>query len=537
MKDSAKTKAQLIGEVEELRRKLDELKKANVANMQAEAEEEIRKLSRAVEQSPATVLITDTNGDIEYVNPKFTELTGYSFEEVKGKNPSVLKTGHTKEEVYRDMWGKISSGGEWKGEFLNRKKNGELYWENAHISAIKDQQGNITHYLAVKEDITARKAAEKEALRAQKLESVGLLAGGLAHDFNNLLTSIIGNVSLAKLSFSPNDNLYLRLDKAEKASRRAAELTRQLLTFSRRGETLIKTVSVAEVVREALDIALRGTDITEEAVIPDDLLSVEADEGQISQVISNLIINAKQAMPCGGAVRVECKNVTLKEGDPSGLGAGRYVTVSVRDNGAGMGEKVLQKIFDPYFTTKETGSGLGLATSYSIIKNHDGHIAVESKPGCGATFTVFLPASVKGVEKEKDGEEAIVKGNGRILVMDDDTSVGDFVCASLEHSGYEVRFVSEGSRAVEEYRKAKEDGVPFSAVIMDLTVKGGMGGRETIKMLLREDPDVKAIVSSGYSNDPAMTRPKEYGFKETIAKPYRAAELSKVVYRVVRGTH
>ncbi len=386
-------------------------------------------------------------------------------------------------------------------------------------------------------DITVRKKIESELIKAQKLESVGLLAGGIAHDFNNILTAILGNISLSKILLSPQDKTYDRLIDAEMASLRAKDLAQQLLTFAEGGAPVRKPISAAEVVQHSARLALSGTRATCEFAIPNDLWFVEADEGQISQVIHNLIINADQAMPNGGPITVVCENIHLEDSESPPLKSGKYVKIVIKDRGTGILEKDLGKIFDPYFSTKKAGRGLGLASVYSILKNHGGHITVESKVAAGTTFTIYLPSSGAPFATCRQKESGVISGTGRILVMDDEEVVRKVATAILKHIGYEVESAEDGAEAVEMYKQALESRRPFDAVIMDLTIPGGMGGKEAIKELIKIDPKVRAIVSSGYSNDPIMSNFKEYGFAGTIMKPYQIAELSEHISNVIKDTN
>jgi CheY-like chemotaxis protein len=312
------------------------------------------------------------------------------------------------------------------------------------------------------------------------------------------------------------------------------DLTQQLLTFSRGGAPILRTADMGKLLRDSASFALRGSNVGGEFSISDDLWPVEMDEGQINQVISNLIINAQQAMPAGGIVRVSAENITMGTESGLPLEPGAYIKVSVEDQGVGISEEYLQRIFDPFFSTKQAGSGLGLATSYSIIQKHSGYITVESQLGVGTTFHIHLPASPDGVliEEEKKEEKPIM-GEGRILVMDDEEHVRDTAADMLRSIGYEVVTSINGSEAIELYEEAMGSGKPFNAVIMDLTVPGGMGGKEAIQKLIEIDPEVKAIVSSGYSTDPIMANFREYGFKGVIAKPYRTRELSVALRKVI----
>jgi PAS domain S-box-containing protein len=406
---------------------------------------------------------------------------------------------------------------------------------------IKDDKGNIIGVVLVFRDITEQRKMEQELQKIQKLESIGILAGGIAHDFNNILTAILGNISLAKMEANPGDEIYERLVEAEKASLQAKNLTQQLLTFSKGGAPIKKTESITEVIKDSAEFALRGSNVKCEFFLPNDIWPVEVDKGQISQVINNLIINADQAMPGGGIIKVRVENLVVTSPPLEGQGwvsaehaiplkDGKYVKIEIEDEGIGIPKEYLPKIFDPYFTTKQKGSGLGLATSYSIIKRHDGYIAVESELGVGTTFYIYLPASSKQILTERP-----ILGKGRILVMDDEKVVRDVTGILLKHIGYDVEFAKDGVEAIELYKKAEESKQPFDAVIVDLTVQGGMGGEQMIKKLLEIDPNVKAIVSSGYSTDAIMSNFKQYGFSGVVAKPYRIAELSETLYKVING--
>jgi len=382
-------------------------------------------------------------------------------------------------------------------------------------------------------DITARKRAEEELLRARKLESVGLLAGGIAHDFNNLLTAILGNLSLVETLAADRPELAAYLTGAEKASLRARDLTQQLLTFSKGGAPVRKPTSIADAIKESAGFSLSGTNVKCEFNFPDNLWPAEVDEGQISQVMSNLIVNAYQAMPQGGTIRVRAENMTLEPQAELHLRPGRYIQIEVNDQGVGIPHDALANIFDPYFTTKEKGRGLGLATVYSIVKNHEGHIEVKSEVGLGTTFRIFLPAADAKAVASSDSEHGVHSGQGRILVMDDEELVREVAADMLRHLGYIVETAAEGASGVARYRQASETGEPFAAVLMDLTVPGGMGGLEMLKALKALNPNVKAIVSSGYSNDPVMSGYRAFGFQGRIVKPYTIANFSRVFQEVL----
>ena len=419
------------------------------------------------------------------------------------------------------------------GVWKHRKKDGTIIDVEVVSHPILFGQRRARFVLIT--DITARRKLEEELVKAQKLESLGTLAGGLAHDFNNLLTSILGNIYLAKMDARPGDGIYERLDAAERASERARGLTQQLLTFSRGGAPLKVTISIRNAMRDIVSFALHGSKSNCEFSLPDDLWSIEADEGQLNQVINNLVMNADQSMPEGGTVTVSCRNRTLEADSGLPLPPGNYVTISVADRGTGIPTENLGKIFDPYFTTKQKGSGLGLATAYSIIKRHNGHIAVESVEGAGTTFHIYLPALDRVLPAEPATAGATRPGAGAILIMDDDEMVRETAGKVLAHLGYTAFYARDGAEAIAAYEQARAEGRPFDAVIMDLTIPGGMGGKEAVKRLRELDPSVKAIVSSGYSDDPVMANYAEYGFNGVVSKPYTIHKLGETIRKALAG--
>ncbi len=484
------------------------------------------------------VISTDMEGRVTLINQVAEELTGWTQPEVKGKpladifkcvDPktreplpcriaNVLDTGRRNDPGHRSI-------------LISR--TGQEYLIEDHAASMRDRQRQVIGAVLVFQDITARLQLESEAAKSSRIESIGLLAGGIAHDFNNILTAILGNLSLAKYTCKLPPEICARFDLVENASLRARDLTQQLLTFAKGGAPVRQTASLVELVRESTDFALRGSKVRAEFDLAQDLAPAEIDAGQIHQVIHNLVLNAVQAMPDGGEVRIEAKNFNLLSRAEVPLPPGNYVRISVRDEGPGIPAELLPKIFDPYFTTKRGGNGLGLATAFSIIRRHDGYLMAESTPGLGAVFHLYLPASSNAVPEPLNLVPGDFRGEGRILVMDDEEPVRLLACSMLRHFGYETLAVKDGGEAVLAYRQARNAGHPFAAVIMDLTIPGGMGGREALQQILAFDPGVRAIVSSGYSNDPVMAKYKEHGFVGVVEKPYTIEELGRALHEVV----
>jgi two-component system cell cycle sensor histidine kinase/response regulator CckA len=380
-------------------------------------------------------------------------------------------------------------------------------------------------------NITERHLLEEERLKTQKLESIGTLAGGIAHDFNNLLQGVFGYISMVKMYLDQKEKALDMLGEAEKALRMSISLTSQLLTFSKGGKPVKKKIALGPVVENAAKFALSGSRIDYEIKVEEKLWLAEADEGQIGQVIQNIVLNAEQAMPMGGTILVRAKNVRAPlTGLPSHHTDEKFVEISVTDTGMGMPEQHLRRIFDPYFTTKDRGSGLGLATAYSIIRNHGGLIDVHSKLGEGATFFVYIPAIE--AEEEKVGtvpEMTTTSRKGRILVMDDEEVVRHIAGFMITSLGHEVEFAENGEEAVARYRSALQSGRPYDVVILDLTIRGGKGGEEALRDLMQADPAVKAVVSSGYSDISPISEYEAHGFSACLKKPYETEELEKTL--------
>ncbi|KGN03251.1 histidine kinase [Clostridium novyi A str. 4570] len=388
--------------------------------------------------------------------------------------------------------------------------------------------------ICIVRNVTQKKQTEEELLKMEKLNSISTLAGGVAHDFNNILTIILGNISLIKTNFNTENKLYEKLITIEKIILQAKDLTKQLLSFSKSSNPVKKICYIGDLIQETTNLSLSGSNVCEKSYIAEDLWPVEVDVSQINQVLSNLIINSCQAMPNGGVLTVRCKNMTLKENEIIGLPKGKYVNISIKDQGYGISEENLLKVFDPYFTTKDTGMGLGLFSAYSIIKNHNGHISVKSRVGKGTIFQIYLPACNMIPIEIKAPTPKIFHGKSRILIMDDDDGILDILKSMLNYLGHTTEVSKDGNEAISLYKKSLKDNNPFDAVIMDLTIPGGMGGEETIKHLLKIDPNVKAIVSSGYYSKGVISNYKEHGFKGVINKPYTIEELSTELNKILK---
>ena len=396
-----------------------------------------------------------------------------------------------------------------------------------------DSKGKLSGAVHAARDVTERKNMDKELQKAEKLESLGLLAGGIAHDFNNILSSILVNIGMSKIYAGKEGKSLSRMNEAEKAVLRAKDLTQQLLTFSRGGAPIKNPASIAALLKDTAEFALSGSNVRCDFSAAGGLWDVEIDEGQISQVIQNLVLNGSQAMPQGGTIYIGANNVSLKTGDLPPLKEGKYIKIEMQDQGVGIPREHYTKIFDPFFSTKQRGSGLGLSTAYSIVKKHSGLITVESELGKGTTFYIYLPATGEKKKKKKKEDLRTIAGHGRILLMDDEEMVLEATGDMLQEMGYTVTTAEDGEEAIKLYEAAGQAGEPFEVVIMDLVVPGGMGGKETIERLLEIDPGVRAVVSSGYSTDPVMAHYEEYGFVGAVSKPYKIIDMSTVLHEAM----
>jgi PAS domain S-box-containing protein len=494
---------------------------------------------RAIASTAAdAIIVMDNHGIITYFNAAAEKMFGYSWQEALGKELHQLIAPERYRDAYKNGFEKFRESGRGPAigntlEFRAVRKDGTEFPIEVSTSVIP--VSDEWHAVGIVRDISERKRTERELLKLEKLESLGVLAGGLAHDFNNLLTIMMGNISLAMLDTDVASSNYSRLANLGEAAVRAQNLTRQLLTFAKGGAPVKKTVCVREIIEESCRFSLSGSNVNCNFSFAEDLKPAEVDPGQIGQVIHNLILNAVQAMPQGGSVDVGCQNISVTPNDGLPVVPGNYVKISVRDAGIGIPKENLSKIFDPYFTTKAKGSGLGLATSYSIVNRHGGAITVDSIPGSGPVFHLYLPASDNKPEAAEFREQSAARGKGRILIMDDEHAYRMVLGDILKTIGYEYELARDGTEAIEFYKNAMAAGRPFDTVIMDLTIPGGMGGKEAIKKLLEMDPKVKAIVASGYSSDPVMADFKAYGFMGMIEKPFDLRTLSAALQAVLSG--
>ncbi len=481
------------------------------------------------------IITTDREGRITFVNPLAEHITEWTHQDAISRSL---------QDVFRLTTEGSSPGNEAAFQFSPSTssaltepntpkqlltKNGIQRTISMRETPIRDHSSHLMGTVIIFHDITDQYRHQDEQQRISKLNSLGVLAGGLAHDFNNLLTTILGNVFVAKLRMVPQDPLTQNLEQAEQACLRAKELTQQLLTFAKGGAPIKTSIALGDLLRKSAIFALSGSSISCHFDIPNDLWPLDADASQLRQVIQNITLNARQAMINGGHFSIRVENVdlhTLGTLPSPSLTLGNYVQISFEDQGEGISDQELPNIFDPYFTTKPGASGLGLATAHSIIQQHQGHISVHTAIDKGTTFTVYLPSSYATTDF---ANQVLPKGRGRILVMDDEQSIRRMVQDALTQFGYEVSAAEDGQAAIDIFSEAQAHGKSFDAVLLDLTIPGGMGGKEAIQHLRRLDPHVKAVVTSGYSDDPIMSDFQAYGFQDILVKPYKIVDLAKTL--------
>jgi two-component system cell cycle sensor histidine kinase/response regulator CckA len=500
-----------------------------------ESEKNLRTL---MDSMPAGVWWFDKEGNVEYLNRKFMEQFGYSLDDIPTVNDWFVRAYPDPELRGPYIAARDSSIAEaWNNGTTVPPREAKITCKDGtqrHI--IINTQFSLGRIIEIFTDITAREHFHDQLQKMEKLESLGILAGGIAHDFNNILTGIIGNISFARTFLDESHKSATILLKAEKAANRAADLAHQLLTFAKGGQPIKKSVSMKHILEESASFVLRGSNVSSDIKLPVDLPPVEVDEGQISQVISNLFINATHAMPGGGTIIIRGEKVTVDAANIMTMAPGDYIRLTVTDTGCGISEENQKKIFEPYFTTKLGGSGLGLASAHSIVTKHGGYISVRSAVGKGTTFELLLPASDKKVIRNDAGSTPVTFGgrNGfSVLVMDDEEIIRDMISLMMDELGYHAQTCANGEESISLYKAARDVGSPYSAVIMDLTVPGGMGGREAAEHILAIDPNARLIVSSGYSNDPIMAEFSKFGFCATLSKPYSIEEITKTLTSVL----
>ena len=493
------------------------------------------------------VITTDVKGNVVMLNTVAERLTGWAQAEACGRPLSEIFhiINEQTREVCENPVTKVITSGRIVGLANHTaliSKDGTERSIADSGAPIADAENTIIGVVLVFRDVTSQIKTEKELLKIKKLESIGILAGGIAHDFNNILTAILGNINLALFDPDLKEGTKKILSEAEKASIRAKNLSRQLLTFAKGGDPVKEVSSLETVIKDSAEFVLHGDKVACRYDIPDNLWLVDIDKGQIGQVIQNIVLNASHAMPDGGTITISCKNVSSTEASTSGdnsphlflLPQGKFAEICIQDKGIGIPANVVDKIFDPYFSTKQEGSGLGLTITHSIISNHGGYISVESSPGIGTAFAIYLPASTQ-TKEQKDEPEVIrtAPTKTKILVMDDEEMVRDVLKTMLVCLEHEVEVAEHGEEAIKRYQDATAAGTKFDLVIMDLTIQGGMGGKDAVQGILNLDPNAKVIVSSGYSGDPIMAKFEDFGFCAAIAKPYRIQELEKAIHRII----
>ena len=488
------------------------------------------------------VITTDLEGNVVLINRVTEQLTGWNQQEAIGQPVEWIfkiineESGEPCQSPVAEVLASGLGVEQATNMALIAKDNSHYSVENSG-APIFSRDGIIVGAVLVFRDVTEKRRAKKELFKVEKLESVGILAGGIAHDFNNILAAILGNIEMAGLLVGSDTDVAPLLAMAKKASLRAKDLTQQLLTFSKGGNPIKRTTSIANTIQDATNFILHGSVVSCDFTLPEGLWLVDIDPGQIAQVVQNLVINAKAVMPDGGRIRISGENVPADSSDkPTWLEEDAYIKICVQDEGIGIAEKDLEKIFDPYFTTKKEGSGLGLAITHSIIMNHHGYIDVASLPGVGSTFIIYLPVSEQKRVQGQGQKISSSKSNAAtVIIMDDEKPVREIALLMLKTLGHEALEAEDGEQLIETYRRQQMSGKPIDIILMDLTIPGSMGGKEAMQEILALDPAARAIVSSGYSNDPVMADCKKYGFKAAVTKPFLLKELRSAIADVMVG--
>lgn len=547
---SLREQSKIHGQLEEARDTLDirvrertaELAETNVRlreeiDQRQRTEEIQRLLTTAVEQAAEGIMITDSAGNIEYVNPAFEWMTGYPKNEVIGKNPRILQSGYHDRAFYQKIWETIGNGEAWRGQFVNRKKDGTLYREDAVISPVKDRTEKIVHYVAVKRDRTVEIELQQQLFWAQKMEGIGTLAGGIAHDFNNLLQVVLGRCEIMLQRKKEGDADFVGIQQIHEAGKRGADLVKSLLTFSRKVEPKLCNLNLNREIMQFQALISRTIPktIKIELHLNGDLDSTHADSSQIGQILMNLAVNARDAMPDGGTLSMVTDNIELDAEycrRHLGAQAGRYVMLAVSDNGHGMDKETLARVFEPFFTTKEAGkgTGLGLATVYGIVKQHNGYIVCYSERALGTSFKIYLPAVQSEAQLEATvAEQEIVGGTETILLADDDLSVLQLVSEILENYGYKALAAVNGKQALEMYKNNMDR---ISLSILDL-IMPEMDGKRCSSEILKLNPNAKVLIASGYLGSESPDGVTVFGAKGFVEKPYNAKHFLKIVRKVL----
>jgi two-component system, cell cycle sensor histidine kinase and response regulator CckA len=492
------------------------------------SEELYLKLSRAVEQSPVSVVITDSEGRVQYVNPKFTQVSGYTLEEIVEGNIPILREGHPSEESYQEFWSTVRAGRDWQGELTHQRPGGATVWESVQISCLRGPTGEITNLLCVREDITIRRRLEEQLRQAQKMESLGTLAGGIAHDFNNLLAVINGYTELSQMKCTDDPVLQKHLREIKRATQRATGLVRQILTFSRKAEADFTALDLNQLVRELVALLSETfpRPISFQLTLEEALPSLLADQNQLQQIVLNLCVNARDAMPKGGTISVTTSVVPGRSLLHLGATpAKNYACLQTGDTGQGMTPEVRARIFEPFFTTKsEKGTGLGLAVVYGIVASHHGFLEVESTLDVGSTFKIYLPLSGATVaEPDAPQPNHFPGGSESLLVVDDEGPLRNLLKVAFVRKGYRVVSASDGLEAID---LINDPACTIDAVLLDFNMPGATG-LQVLKAITVRRPDLKVMVLSGHLTPQIRTEFEQLGQKDFVNKPYTLDELGR----------